>query len=78
MRVEGSSSFSISINVGTARAPVENQYQSASEAVETGRARPGVAPISRELKMVGDGGRSVMRKYDLSGAGGEAPQLPTE
>jgi hypothetical protein len=37
MRVEGSSSVSISINVGTFRAPVEPQYEIASDAMKTTR-----------------------------------------
>jgi hypothetical protein len=34
MRVEGSSSVSISINVGTFRAPVEPQYEIANDAMK--------------------------------------------
>jgi hypothetical protein len=64
MRVDGSSSWSISIHVGTARAPVESQYHRPS------RPRKRTSPsrcsvISRGVRTVGDEALPVMRTANI-------------
>jgi hypothetical protein len=64
MRVDGSSSWSIAINVGTARAPVESQYQSARRAMN--RTRPSRCNlISRGVRTVGDEALLIMWKTHI-------------